>query len=289
MKSLASARRLKQATLAVVVFCFGVAGFFYLYGAQAASYAIELEPEWSWLRGNSLTVDHATASGGMAVRFGDIGKCVTASPWVFKDEHPESTMAQAPWPRDNPTGEAVIYFQTKGLPAEYAGYVQTAAQEWSDTNCIDARAVVTCPLSSNCVDMHMIEDAPTNTVFGTSWLYFDDSGWYTMSSKIELYGSTLRQASTHTRRVLVKHELGHSLGLAHRGTEDVVMYPVLRDESRQAHDDIDRHNILALYGQIDVLADSLARPAANQPEPPAMTPSEYQRTVPEDRIERVAD
>src|SRR5829696_6753224 len=106
---------------------------------RAATYAASAQAESGIRTGNVQVVSNTGASGGAAVLFGG-GSCKAAAGAALKDQHPDEEIFTDSWPHTVP-GKAIVYFETRALTSEFAGYVAKGAQHWSKSVCIDARAV----------------------------------------------------------------------------------------------------------------------------------------------------
>jgi hypothetical protein len=237
--------------------------------SQAATYQASKELEQGTIAGNASKVDaSAGASGNSAVSFGGgkTGSCTAPAGLKVTDidtAHGGNPDDPIPAWRHTLGSAAVIYFQTSGLPAEYAGYLADAASVWSASPCIDARAVTQCPASSNCVRGLMGDNGGDSYDGVYDW---QSTGGYMSSGTITLVQDVLDQEPAAYRRLVVVHEMGHAVSLDHRLTKSDIMFWSSDESAPLKADATNLNNILAVYG---VKSGATTTPPSGQANAPA--------------------
>lgn len=165
------------------------------------------------------TTTTPTAAPPSPVPANDVSNCVQpAGMTKLIDQDPSDS--QKPWKR--PAGEkAVFYYPVKGMNAEWRGYVEYAARAWNVSPCVDLRVVDTCPANSNCIPIVIGDGGGDDGNFNDT---LDKAKKFTVKGDIEIL-STLKNTSAKgdpplppggERLNVMVHEVGHSIGLAHR-------------------------------------------------------------------------
>lgn len=147
----------------------------------------------------------------------------------------------SPWWK-RPSGQkAVIYFQTKGVPADWVTEMQKGVAKWNVSPCVDTRLIDTCQPNTNCVTVE-VGDGGGNE--GNTTPVTDSAGFVTSSDTKIL--STLTGFS---RTNVVVHEMGHAIGMSHRMTPLVLMNGTTHCPGDcSTPDATDLKNLLFIYG-----------------------------------------
>jgi hypothetical protein len=153
--------------------------------------------------------------------------------------------AEKPWRRVG--GEEVtIYFSTQGLSDRYAHLVKEAGRIWSDSPCLRAEPVASCPADANCVrikEQSASRDRNTDGEFSGR-----DRGVYRRSGTITLFTEILDRSTDNGALATIVHEMGHALGLQHRQDSHDVMNATTTDTTNSIPDPIDFINLAVIYG-----------------------------------------
>jgi hypothetical protein len=154
---------------------------------------------------------------------------------------------EKPWRR--PDGaEVVVYFETQKLSGRYEGLVRQATAIWSESPCLQAQAVSSCPADVNCVvvkEERASKDRSTDGEFDSS-----DQGAYRNDGTITLYTEALDGSSDNGALATVVHEMGHAFGLKHRRDSNDVMHEQTSDRTNPVPDAIDFKNLAVIYGDL---------------------------------------
>jgi Matrixin len=187
-------------------------------------------------QGSTLAPSQGPADGGCGAKPGAVQQDVDPT------DSPES-----PWGHV-PGQEVAVYFATGGLPSRYAALVEEGASLWSRSPCIEAVAVEECPDGANCsaVIAETREDRRGDDTDGESEGV--DRGGVRLANTIRLYPNVLDRSSDNGALATVVHEMGHALGLVHRGAPDSVMNAVTDDDTDPRPDAVDFANLVVLYG-----------------------------------------
>lgn len=249
-RSTLSGRYVKIAILGTVFAVVGLLAVqFYLHTTGAATFAAHLEAESGTVAGAAATKTNIPqASGGSAVSFGGGGKtggCIAPAGLKVTDLDPDEGGVQQlpPW-RHTLGDAAVIYFQTSGLPAEYAGYIADGAAVWNASPCIDIKVVTQCPAVSNCVEARVSNESNTDY----DGLFESRGNSYLISGTITMVKPKLDKDPVAYRRLVVAHEMGHAVSLEHRATKTDIMYYASDESAPLVADKTNLNNLLAIYG-----------------------------------------
>lgn len=190
----------------------------------------------------------AGASGGSAVKFGAAtgGGCIAPAGAQLQDQSSDDYPIP-PWPHTLGS-RAVVYFQTSGLPAEYAGYINDGLNTWNQSPCIDARAVSTCPTNSNCVKT-TVSNNGSGGVDGEYSERTNGAETIMLSGTLTFYANVLAGESVAQRRVTTIHEMGHAVSLSHRNNRNAIMYGSSGANVSLNPDSVDLNNLLVIYGK----------------------------------------
>ncbi|MBL8158996.1 matrixin family metalloprotease [Candidatus Saccharibacteria bacterium] len=236
---------------AMVTVVIAVVGTVLLQGALVALPAVTLEVERAVpASGNGARVvrDNA-ASGSKALGFGpvtsggnDSGQCRTSSNLAVQDSVEQD---DTPWQM---TGDELnIVFSTYGITEPWAGYVGEAAAIWSASPCINATASADPCGAQPCVPVGL-EGGNQGGDFGiTNWETMDG---YLTGSDMTIFMDAHEGYPESEKLSTIAHEMGHALGLAHRGTQNILMSatPAESGSTTTQPDAVDFQNLLALYG-----------------------------------------
>jgi predicted Zn-dependent protease len=183
------------------------------------------------------------------------GTCTAPASAVLQDQ------AEPPlpvWPHTRPF-ETVVYFATGELTAEYRNYTNIGVQDWTQSNCIEARTVVSCGTLPRCVPITL----STENVTKLGMTPLSSRGGITTSASIILYVKSLNRLTTVQRQSTTTHEIGHALGLHHRATPLRLLYHQNQSGRSSTPDSIDMANLTVLYGKSST---SAAGRSAEEPE-----------------------
>lgn len=235
----------QRAVLIFAALLVGIIGYSLLQMSSAAGSTTASEAEAGTVSAPARTLDSTTASGGKAVLFGQAstGTCTPPSPLTLQDQDPKEDPIK-PWRRSGP--ELVIYFQTtSSLTAEWVDYVNQAAQNWSASECIDARVSSTCPSGFACVPVTLSNSSDGDTLGVYS---FSENNSYMTKGSLTVYGPIHKDLPASERLLTVVHEIGHAVSMAHRATKSALMYRSSAANQSPKPDAIDMHNLRAVYG-----------------------------------------
>lgn len=240
MKFIRQQRR--QLSLGMAALAVGAVAYGLIVMSSAATFVVAREAEDGTPGGNARKVTSSLASDGSAVIFGGSGgNCTAPSDKRLRDQMDPADVKK-PWRKTTP--ELVLYFDIKGLPAEYADYARQGAESWSRSECLEARITTSCPSGSFCVPM-TTSNQEKGSVVGTTYSSANNS--YTVGARIEFY-PLLNTLSASKRRMTTVHEMGHAYRLAHRASSSAIMYTPSRGENSIIPDATDIHNLRVLYG-----------------------------------------
>lgn len=248
-RRLVTARQLIIVIALLVLAAVGVR--WYLLSSQAAPFQVSAEAE-NGTHPNTSVVADSKASNGQALKFGGGtggggGSCI--APAGLKETDIDTAHDGDPIPawRHTLGSKATIYYQTGGIPAEYAGYVQDGANIWNVSPCINLMVVATCPANSNCVPVKIgtVGDSSDGVFESTST---GGSSGYLKSGSLTLDDSLLSKQPVSYRRMVTAHEMGHSVSLRHRLTVNDIMNWSSDDGVPMTADATNLNNILAVYG-----------------------------------------
>ena len=173
------------------------------------------------------------------------GQCVAPANAVEQDASSRDS-PEKPWPH-SPGTEVTVNFETHGLSNRYADLVRNATGIWSQSPCIQAVPVSTCPPDTNCV---VLQEKLSSNDRGTDGEFRgSDRGTYREGGTITLYTGLLDRASDNGALATIVHEMGHALGLVHRRAKTSVMNSSTNDNTNPVPDDVDFANLLAIYGR----------------------------------------
>lgn len=223
----------------------------YINVSKAAASIVLAEAETGTVAGAATTVagTNATgASGGSAVKFGasNSSSCIAPAGAKLQDQSSDDYPIP-PWPHKLGS-KAVVYFQTSGLPAEYAGYINDGLTTWNQSECLDTRAVETCPSNSNCV-VTKVSTASSGSVDGEYSERTNSAETIMLSGTLTFYKSALDGESVAQRRVTTIHEMGHAVSLSHRNNRNAIMYGSSGPNVSLNPDSVDLSNLLYIYGR----------------------------------------
>ncbi|WP_168200523.1 matrixin family metalloprotease [Allokutzneria sp. NRRL B-24872] len=140
-------------------------------------------------------------------------------PWPLRDQDYDDD--QLLWQRKNGE-EVVIHFATKGLTTAFLNDVKKGVESWDRSPCVQPRLTETCAPQTNCVTIGLKKTSSEG-----------DDGNFDAIEKATLN--------------VVKHEMGHAIGLRHCKTKGVLMHG---DTNKVTEPDrIDYDNLLVLYGR----------------------------------------
>lgn len=128
-----------------------------------------------------------------------------------------------------------IYYETRNVPANIKALMESAANQWNKSPCLDLHVVKRCPSNVNCVTSKMGGTPPKKTNLGRTGVA--TRGGYIVRAEITYYDGY--------RENTISHEMGHSLGLMHRRSPQALLHPT---PSATVPDAIDFKNLLVLYG-----------------------------------------
>ncbi|WP_427174910.1 matrixin family metalloprotease [Arthrobacter sp. 92] len=155
---------------------------------------------------------------------------------------------EKPWPH-SPGTEVTVNFETSALSNRYADLVRKATGIWSQSPCIQAVPVATCPPNTNCI---AIQEKVSSNDRGTDGEFRGSGrGTYRDGGTITLYTGLLDRATDNGALATIVHEMGHALGLVHRRARTSVMNSSTNDNTNPVPDDVDFANLLAIYGKQD--------------------------------------
>lgn len=161
------------------------------------------------------------------------------------DVDPEDT-PEKPWPHRRDGAEVIVGFETGGLSGRYEKLVREAASIWSVSPCIQAIAVEECEAGGNCVS---VEERFSARDRGTDGEFRGrGAGPFRTGGTITLYTGLLDRSSDNGALATVVHEMGHALGLVHRGNRETVMNAETDDKTNAVPDAVDFTNLVVIYG-----------------------------------------
>lgn len=140
------------------------------------------------------------------------------------------------WPGDHPS--VCIEDHTRAAGGQGAGFpVEAAAAEYADF--VSFEIAEDCAAAANVVRVSTVNDQDLQS---SGWASRDDRGWL-----IQLNLAQAFRLTPHDWRMLLVHELGHTLGLVHTFETDSVMHP----QTFAVHGGLttaDRDQLRQLYG-----------------------------------------
>lgn len=226
---------------------------------RAATFSAHIEAESGTLQ-TAQAVQASGASGSQAVTFksgsaggggggtvSKTGNCKAPAglkPTDLDASHGGTDQIE-PW-RHKFGDAATIYYATSALPAEYKQYINDGAAIWNVSPCIDIKPVDTCPAQSNCVVASMVNDNGGGSFDGV--FRSKSRSGYLVSGTIEMVDSILKKYDPEYRKLVVVHEMGHSVSLGHRLSDKDIMFWSSKIGVMIAADKINLDNILAVYG-----------------------------------------
>lgn len=179
------------------------------------------------------------------VRSTSLDRCVAEAGAEQQDVDTDDS-PEYPWGHV-PGEEVTVYFETGGLPARYANFVEEGAAIWSQSPCVEAIAVEQCPAQGNCSAVTVKERSGDRGTDGES--ESDDRDGVRVANTLTFYTRLLDQSSDNGALATVVHEMGHALGLVHRKNPDSVMNAETDDDTNPIPDETDFANLVAIYGQ----------------------------------------
>lgn len=245
--------QLKKHRHLIVAVAFLVAGLasvqLYLRMTSAAVFATVAEAESGAVAGAAGKVagqEASGASGSAAVRFGGQatgGGCVVPSGQKLQDQD-TSDSAETPWKRTAP--EVIVYFEYGKVIAEHKEYIKKAAEYWGRSDCLDTRAIETCPGGQNCITARSVSGNNGDT--DGEFTETGKSGGFRTGGRVDLFTDVLNQEKPNGRLVTTVHEYGHGVGLIHRKDKTKMMNETTDDSMDPEPDEIDYQNLLVIYG-----------------------------------------
>ncbi|ABM10302.1 putative Zinc metallopeptidase signature protein (plasmid) [Paenarthrobacter aurescens TC1] len=170
-------------------------------------------------------------------------ECSAPAAADMEDIDPEDSPVK-PWQNTTET-ELAVEFETGRLSERHSGLVSEAATIWSKSPCLNAVAVQICSGGANCVAMVEDDSRSGGTDGEMRW---EGTGAYMDSATITLYTQPLDRATDNGALATIVHEMGHTLGLAHRVERYDVMNSVTGNDTNPVPDAIDFSNLVAIYG-----------------------------------------
>ncbi len=163
------------------------------------------------------------------------------------DQDPSDS--QKPWKLAPGADHVDIYFYAPasyGVTPEWLGYIKNGAALWNQSPMLNCIVTQTPPTAGkNRVDVKINDGGGDDGNFDPG----SESGGFTSGlGEIQILKSLKGGPGGGERQNVTTHEMGHAVGLAHRKTKRVLMNGDTYSDVFTP-DDIDRKNLLFLYGR----------------------------------------